>query len=63
MSLHDLLSLLHTDAGDAGLRQFYDEVVRDSPTMRARLDAHGLLRIVDLDLATIARKHFPDADV
>lgn len=63
MSLHDLLSLLHTVAGDAGLRQFYDEVVRDSPTMRARLDAHGLLRIVDLDLATIARKHFPDADV
>jgi hypothetical protein len=63
MTLHDLFQMIQADSGEAGLRQFYDEVIGDSPDMRARLDAHGLLRIVDLDLDTVAQKHFPDAVV
>lgn len=63
MSLHDLFHMIQTDSGEVGLRQFYDEVIGDSPDLRARLDAHGLLRLVDLDLRTVAQKHFPDAFV
>ena len=63
MSLHDLFSRLYTDAGDAGLRQFYDEVIGDSPDLRARLGAHDLLRLVDLGLERVVQKHFPDASV
>ncbi|WP_299625664.1 glycosyltransferase family 2 protein [uncultured Tateyamaria sp.] len=63
MNLHDLFLAIIADAGEEGLRHFYDEVVGDSPDMRARLDKHGLLREVDLDLDTVAQKHFPDAFV
>ena len=63
MSLHELFSRLYTDAGDAGLRQFYDEVIGDSPDLRARLGAHDLLRLVDLGLERVVQKHFPDASV
>lgn len=63
MNLHTLFAMILEDAGEDGLRQFYDEVIGDSPDMRARLEAHGLLRLVDLDLDTVAQKHFPDAFV
>mmetsp|Transcript_29267 Transcript_29267/g.56795 ORF Transcript_29267/g.56795 Transcript_29267/m.56795 type:complete len:312 (-) Transcript_29267:71-1006(-) len=63
MNLHDLFQMVLRENGEAGLRQFYDEVIGDSPDMRARLDAHGLLRQVDLDLDTVVQKHFPDACV
>lgn len=63
MSLHDLFNLIEEDSGEAGLLQFYDEVIGDSPDMRARLGNHGLLRLVDLDLNTVAQKHFPDGHV
>lgn len=61
MTLHELFKMIQADSGEAGLRQFYDEVIGDSPDMRARLDAYGLLRLVNLDLNTVARTHFPDA--
>lgn len=63
MSLHDLFRGIEAEQGTAGLRAFYDEVVGDSPDLRARLDAHGLLRIVPLDLDGACARHFPDAPV
>ena len=45
-------------SGDWGA--FYDEVIGASPNMRARLQAHDLLRIHDLSLDNHIRIHFPD---
>jgi len=58
--IHTLLSTLAHERGEAGLRAFYDEVIGDSPDMRARLQAHDLLRIHDLSLNNHIRIHFPD---
>ncbi len=63
LSVHELFQSIASEQGDAGLRAFYDEVVGDSPDLRARLEAHGLLRKVNLDLEALAAKHFPDASV
>jgi len=63
LTLHDVFHLIAADSGDAGLRQFYDEVIGDSPHMRARLEAQGLLRHVDLGLDTALAKHFPEAAI
>lgn len=58
LSMHDMFSLIEEEEGEAGLRRFFDEVCADSPDLRARLDAEGLLRICDLDLEHKRRKHF-----
>ncbi|WP_299280434.1 glycosyltransferase family 2 protein [uncultured Tateyamaria sp.] len=63
MSLHDLFAHLYDDQGENGLHAFYDEVIGDSPTLRARLSKHGLLREVDLALEAALARHFPDAAV
>ncbi len=63
MNLHDLFQMIEADAGEAGLRAFYDEVIGDSPDLRARLEARGLLRLVDLDLDRVVAQHFPDVSV
>lgn len=63
MSLHDLFRWLEADQGEAGLRAFYDEAVGDSADMRTRLDAHGVLRVVDLDLDAALKRHFPASAV
>lgn len=63
MTLHDLFKHLEANKGEAGLRDFYDEVIGDSPDMRARLQEYGLLREVNLNLDTLMIKHFPDAAV
>ncbi|MFT6459611.1 glycosyltransferase family 2 protein [Pseudophaeobacter arcticus] len=59
LSKHDLLNMIEAEEGEAGLRAFYDEICNDSPALRARLTAEGLLRIRDLNLAASRRKHFP----
>ena len=61
MSLHDLFRQIEADEGEAGLRAFYDEVIGDSPDLRARLSAHDMLRIVPLDLDVPMARHFPNA--
>ena len=61
MSLHDLFRQIEEDEGEAGLRAFYDEVIGDSPDLRARLSAHDMLRIVPLDLDVPMARHFPNA--
>ncbi|WP_299687146.1 glycosyltransferase family 2 protein [uncultured Tateyamaria sp.] len=60
LSIHDMLSTIQAQDGDAGLRAFYDEVIGDSPDLRARLHAQGLLRLHDLSLGEHMRTHFPD---
>lgn len=63
MTLHQLFTHLEASEGEDGLRKFYDEVIGDSPDMRARLRANGLLREVDLNLDTLVAKHFPEGAV
>ncbi|MGB7241438.1 MAG: glycosyltransferase family 2 protein [Sulfitobacter sp.] len=59
-NLHDLLTSIEADEGEAGLRRFFDEVCADTPALRARLQARGLLRLHDLDLDATLSRHFPD---
>lgn len=61
MTLHDLLSSLERAGGEAGLREFYNEVCIATPDLRARLHQLGHLHLVRLDLDSKRRRHFgPD---
>ncbi|MEP2718739.1 glycosyltransferase family 2 protein [Pseudophaeobacter sp.] len=60
ISVHELLTAIEAEEGEEGLRVFYDEVCRDTPDLRQRLAAEGLLRIRDLNLAQTRRKYFPN---
>jgi hypothetical protein len=60
LNLHKLFA--HLAEEPDGLRQFYEEVCVATPELRAKLDAHGLLRSHRLDLDAKRRKHFPDFD-
>ena len=57
-TLHELFRRL-SRSGDAPLREFYDAVCVASPALLAALDAHGLLRSHDLELAAKTARHFP----
>lgn len=59
MTLHELLSLLHDEEGETGLRAFFDEVCADSPDLRKRLAAQGLLKTHNLDLEGARTRVFP----
>lgn len=58
-TLHEVLSLLESEQGESGLRTFFDEVCADTPDLRARLAAEGLLRQRTLPLGELRQKHFP----
>ncbi|PJE28398.1 hypothetical protein PSM7751_02356 [Pseudooceanicola marinus] len=60
VNLHTLLSTLEDSEGDPGLRRFFDEVCADTPALRDRLAAEGLLREVTMDFAALRARHFPD---
>ena len=60
LSMHDLFQMIEGEGGEAGLRHFFDEVCADTPRLRKKLTAHGLLRHADLDLDRLMAKHFPD---
>ncbi len=60
MSMHDLFQMIEADSGESGLRMFFDEVSADTPKLRARLTAEGLLRVCELNLNQKTQKHFPD---
>lgn len=62
VTLHEVLSGIIAESGATGLRQFFDEVSADTPALRARLQAHGLLRVHDLQLDAKLHHHFPDHD-
>ncbi|MEM6939813.1 MAG: glycosyltransferase family 2 protein [Pseudomonadota bacterium] len=57
--LHELLSHLHQSKGAAGLSAFFDEVVADTPALRARLTRHGCLRTANTGLKHTIAHHFP----
>ncbi|WP_306005956.1 glycosyltransferase family 2 protein [Aquicoccus porphyridii] len=59
MSMHELFTFIENTEGEPGLRAFYDETCRATPALRARLDAHGLLRCYDLGLDAKRARHFP----
>ncbi len=60
VTLHELLRGIETRQGIEGLRAFFEEVSHDSPELRSRLTAEGLLQIRDLDLDARRRRHFPN---
>ncbi len=60
LSLHELLTYLEQTDGEDGLRAFYTEVCTATPALRTRLNDHGLLYSLKLDLDTKRRKHFPE---
>ncbi|MHA6325623.1 glycosyltransferase family 2 protein [Roseivivax sp. CAU 1753] len=56
LGVADILGYLEAEEGEAGIRAFFDEVCRDTPDLRRRLEAHGMLVEHDLDLdASVAR--------
>ena len=59
LSMHELFRMIEDSEGEAGLRAFFDEVCADSPDLRARLAAHGLLREANLGLSDPLSTHFP----
>ena len=58
-TLHEVLSMLESEEGEAGLRSFYDEICADTPDRRAQLKNHDLLKLRDLNLEKKRRIHFP----
>lgn len=50
LGVADILTYLEKEEGEAGLRLFFDEVCRDTPELRQKLAAHGMLVERDLDL-------------
>ncbi len=61
VSLHELLSLLEAEQGESGLRSFFDEVCADTPPLRDRLAAEGLLCQRPQSFHDLRQKHFPKA--
>lgn len=59
LSLHELFTRIESDAGEAGLREFYDEICVAHPDVCDRLGAEGLLRRCDLALDAAREMHFP----
>ncbi len=51
LGVADILAYLESEEGEDGLRLFFDEVCRDTPDLRQKLAAHGMLleRKLDLD--------------
>lgn len=60
MTVHELFALIEEEAGEAGLRDFFDEVCTDTPALRARLAAHGLLYEARFDFDSAIASQFPD---
>lgn len=60
LTMFELLNIIETEDGLNGLRSFFDEVCKDTPALRARLEREGLLRLRALHLTSTRRKHFPD---
>ncbi|SIS70712.1 Glycosyl transferase family 2 [Roseivivax lentus] len=50
LGVADILTYLEAEEGEAGLRTFFDEVCRDTPELRQKLAAHGMLVEWPLDL-------------
>ncbi|WP_417205120.1 glycosyltransferase family 2 protein [Antarctobacter sp.] len=53
-----LLAYLEQEEGEAGLRAFFGEICADTPVLRARLAAHGMLLTHDFDFDACVRRVF-----
>jgi len=60
MSLHAMLAAIEAEAGEAGLRAFFDEVCTARPALLDALAAEGLLHRARIDLDAARARHFPD---
>ncbi|MFZ7090496.1 glycosyltransferase family 2 protein [Primorskyibacter sp. 2E233] len=59
VNLHDLFRAIEAEAGEDGLRAFFQEVCTATPELCERLEAHGLLRRRVMNLPGLREKHFP----
>lgn len=59
-TMNELFHAIEAEGGETALRAFYDEVCTATPALRARLEVHGLLHRIDLDLDAKRARHFPD---
>ena len=60
ITMNRLFALLEKEGGETSLAAFYREVCTATPDLRARLDKHGQLFSVHLNLDEKRRKHFPE---
>jgi len=60
LTINQLFATLEAEGGEAALRAFYTEVCTATPDLRARLERHGHLHAVKLDLDGKRAAHFPD---
>lgn len=58
VTMHELLTQIEAEDGEAGLRAFYDEMCVASPALLTRLDAEGALKRADLQLDDALRAEF-----
>lgn len=59
LTKNELLNWIEAEQGQDGLRAFYDEMSGADPKVRARLEAHGLVKHRPLNLDAKVAKHFP----
>ncbi len=59
ITVHELFALIEQEAGEDGLRHFFDEVCADTPALRARLTAQDLLYQACFDFEAAMAAHFP----
>jgi hypothetical protein len=60
LTMNQLFAMLEDEGGEEALAAFYREVCTATPELRARLDAHGHLHAVRLDLDAKRRRQFGD---
>lgn len=61
LTMNQLFAMLQAEGGEDALAAFYREVCTATPELRARLERHGHLHAVRLDLDAKRRTHFPDS--
>lgn len=60
LTMNQLFATLEAEGGEDALRAFYNEVCTATPGLRSRLERHGHLHAVHLDLDEKRAIHFPD---
>ncbi|MEH6644214.1 glycosyltransferase family 2 protein [Sulfitobacter sp.] len=60
ITTHELFTLIQQEEDEAGLRQFFEEVCADTPSLRDRLETRGLLHQMTFQFDTDLAKHFPN---
>ncbi|MEO0751484.1 MAG: glycosyltransferase family 2 protein [Pseudomonadota bacterium] len=61
LNMNALFHTLEEDGGKEAVRRFYKEVCTATPALRARLEQHGHLHSIRLDLDAKRRRHFPNS--